>query len=36
MDWIEPVVTWEDNDLVTATDFNRIEKDIKYLQELLG
>lgn len=31
-----PKTNWTNNNVPTKDDFNRIEKDIKYLQELLG
>lgn len=31
-----PKTDWTNNNVPTKDDFNRIEKDIKYLQELLG
>jgi hypothetical protein len=36
MDWAEPKVDWINADVVTAFDFDRIERNVKYLQELLG
>ncbi len=36
MSWTIPNLSWLNSDVLTATDFNRIEKNIKYLQELLG
>jgi len=34
--WQEPKVDWEGNDVPTAADFDRIERNIQYLKELLG
>jgi len=34
--WDTPKTNWADNNLVTALDFNRIEKNTVYLQTLLG
>ena len=36
MEWQEPKIDWTNADVVRATDFDRIERNIKYLQELLG
>lgn len=36
MEWQEPKTDWEDSDLVSTTDFQRIERNIAYLKELLG
>lgn len=36
MIWTTPNISWLDSDLLTATDFNRIEINIQYLLNLLG
>jgi hypothetical protein len=36
MNWTEPKTDWTNADVPTANDFDRIERNIKYLQELLG
>ncbi len=36
MEWQEPKTDWEDSDLPTVLDFNRIERNIEYLRILLG
>ena len=33
---ITPITDWENNDVLTKIDFDRIEKNIKYLRILLG
>lgn len=35
MPWQEPKINWNDSDAVRASDFSRIENNIKYLYELL-
>jgi hypothetical protein len=35
MDWQEPKTDWENADVVIANDFDRIERNIAYLKELL-
>jgi len=36
MEWTEPKTDWDGSDVPTAIDFNRIERNIQYLKELLG
>jgi hypothetical protein len=36
MNWTEPKTDWTNADVPTTNDFDRIERNIKYLQELLG
>ena len=36
MNWTEPKTDWTNADVVRATDFDRIERNISYLKELLG
>jgi len=33
---ITPITDWENNDVLTKIDFDRIEKNIEYLRILLG
>lgn len=34
--WQTPKTDWQDSDLPTSLDFDRIERNTKYLQDLLG
>ena len=34
--WEKPKVDWQNNNIPTAKDFDRIENNIKYIQILLG
>lgn len=36
MDYVTPKIDWVDSNLPTASDFDRIEKNLVYLQNLLG
>lgn len=36
MGYTEPKTDWKDNNLPTLSDFDRIEKNILYLLDLLG
>jgi hypothetical protein len=36
MEWIEPKQDWTNADVVMSYDFDRIERNIQYLKELLG
>ena len=36
MEWAEPKLDWTNADLPTYPDFDRIERNIQYLKELLG
>lgn len=35
MNWQEPNENWADNNLPTFSDFDRIEKNIQYLKDIL-
>jgi cytochrome b subunit of formate dehydrogenase len=34
--WITPILSWVASNVLTKSDFQRIENNIAYLQELLG